>query len=116
LRTIHQSQASFNTAKNRYGTLKELAEAGYIQDKSYASGKAISGYIYSDSDVAADTYCVHADRESNGTADKDFNITEEGVVHFVESKTKGTVARGEGTPISAAASGEAQKASDAPKN
>lgn len=105
LKTIYGNQASYNAAKGRFGTLKELASAGYLLDQSYASGRPVSRYVYSDSDVSADTYCVHADRESDGSGDRDFNVTEVGVVHYVASKTRGTVARGEGTPITAAEGG-----------
>jgi hypothetical protein len=42
---------------------------------------------------------VHADRQNDGTANRDFNISEDGVVTYKESKTKGTVARGEGIPL-----------------
>ena len=100
LRSIHDSQAHFNSTKNKYGTLRELTDNGFIVDKTYASGKPINQYIYSDSDVSVDAYCVHADRQSNGSGNRDFNITEDGIIYAVEAKTKGTVARGAGTPIS----------------
>ena len=100
LRSIHQEQAQYNSSKGRFGTLKDLVDFELL-DKSYASGKPVSQYIYHDSDVSADEYCVHADRESNGSGDRDFNITEKGIVQYIKSPTKGTVARGEGTPISA---------------
>ena len=68
--------------------------------------------VYKDSDVTPDTYCVHADRASDSTANRDFNITERGIVHYIESPSKGTVERGAGTPIStaeAAGGGGAEK-------
>jgi prepilin-type N-terminal cleavage/methylation domain-containing protein len=100
LRSIHNSQAHYNSVKNKFGTLRELTDNGFITDKSYASGQPVSQYIYSDSDVSVDTYCVHADRQSNGSGNRDFNVTEDGVVYAIESPTKGTVARGAGVPIS----------------
>jgi len=99
LRSIHDSEAHYNSTRGQFGTLKALAEKGLI-DKTYASGRAVNHYIYTDSDVAADAYCVHADRMSDGSAYKDYNITEDGIVHFIESPTKSTVPRGQGTPIS----------------
>jgi prepilin-type N-terminal cleavage/methylation domain-containing protein len=107
LRSIHNSQTLYASTKGGFGTLKALAERGMI-DKTYASGKAINHYIYTDSDVAADAYCVHADRMSDGSAYKDFNITEDGIVHFIESPAKGTVPRGQGTPISGGEGAEEQ--------
>jgi len=97
LRRIHESQAQYNVTKGRFGTLKELVEDDLL-DKSYTSGKPISGYIYTDSEVSADTYCVHADREKNEIGERDFNITETGVVHYIKSDTKGTIPRGQGSP------------------
>lgn len=102
LKSIHDSQLHYHSVKGGFGTLRELTDEGFIADKSYASGKAISQYIYTDSDVSTDTYCIHADRVSNGSGNKGFNISEDGIVHFIESKTRGTVARGAGTPISSA--------------
>lgn len=104
LQNIHKSQAQFNGTRGRFATLKELADDDLLE-KSYASGLPINGFIYTDSDVTADTYCVHADRQSDSTANRDFNITERGEVRYVESKTKATVARGEGTPLATASTG-----------
>ncbi len=115
LRSIHNSEASFNSLKNRYGTLKELLEEELLTDKAYASGKPINQYIYTDSDVSTDKYCVHADRQSNGSGDRDFNITEKGVVHYIKSPTKGTVPYGEGTPISEQEAGTGQPTEETKK-
>jgi prepilin-type N-terminal cleavage/methylation domain-containing protein len=101
LQNIHKSQAQFNAVRGRFATLKELTDDDLLE-KSYASGQPVNGYIYKDSDVTADTYCVHADRQADSTANRDFNVTERGVVHYVESKTKGTIARGEGNPLATA--------------
>jgi len=102
LRSIHNSEAKYNSLKNKFATLAELVEIGDLTDKSYSSGKPINQYIFSDSDIGVDAYCVHADRQSNGSGTRDFNIAEDGVVYFIESKAKGTVAKGAGTPISSA--------------
>lgn len=111
LRRIHENEAQYNSSKGKFGTLKELVEDELLE-KNYASGKPISQYVYSDSDVAADTYCVHADRQSNGSAKKDFNITEKGIVYYIASATKATVPRGEGEPISSGDSSAVEKPAD----
>ena len=113
LRNIHNSQATFQGIRGRFATLKELSDDDLLE-KSYASGQPVNGYIYKDSDVSADTYCVHADRTSDSTGNRDFNITERGTVNYVESKTKGTVARGEGVPLATTGTGAEQPAGDQP--
>jgi len=64
LRTIHNYQAQYLTIHSRFATLEELAESLMI-DAVYASGRPISGYVYSSSDTTAETYCVHADRAND---------------------------------------------------
>src|SRR5581483_10694950 len=59
LRSIHNSQAQFRASKGRFGTLKELAGMGLIPPR-VLQGIPISGYIYSEANVSADTYCVCA--------------------------------------------------------
>jgi prepilin-type N-terminal cleavage/methylation domain-containing protein len=107
LQNIHKSQAQFNGTRGRFATLKELVDDELLE-KSYASGQPVNGFIYTDSDVTADTYCVHADRQGDTTANRDFNVTERGVVHYVESKTKGSIARGEGIPLATSGTGATQ--------
>lgn len=110
LRSFHAAEMAFKARKVRFGTLKELADDGLI-DPRHAGGRPIKGYIYSDSDVTESTYCIHADRQPNETThwysfiwddgpQKDFNITEDGEVSFIKSRTRGTVARGQGTKLS----------------
>ena len=111
LQNIHRSQAQFNGTRGRFATLKELVDDELLE-KSYASGQPVNGFIYTDSDVTADTYCVHADRQSDSSANRDFNITERGVVHYVESKTKATVARNEGVPLATTGQGTTQPAEE----
>ncbi|HZS04863.1 MAG TPA: hypothetical protein VFD58_08525 [Blastocatellia bacterium] len=98
LKTIHATEETFKSSKGRYGTLRELADARLI-DRIYVSGRAVNKYIFSDSDVSADTFCIHADREKSSASYRDFNITESGDVYYIKSKNKGTVPWGEGTPI-----------------
>src|SRR5262247_831395 len=63
LRTIHNNQAQYQATKQRFGTLKELSEAGQL-DANYANGSPVNGYIYTSSpEVTQDKYCVQATRQ-----------------------------------------------------
>src|SRR5262249_43035223 len=84
LRTIHYCQATFQATKQRFGTLKELSEAGCI-DSSYANGSPVSGYIYTSIEVTQDSYCVQATRQAPSTSSRDFNVIEDGAIRYVES-------------------------------
>ena len=95
LRTIHNYQAQYYGLHSRFATLEEMAASGMI-DAVYASGRPISGYVYSSSDVTAETYCAHADRANDKCGSRDFIVCEDGAIRFVESEDKGTVRRGEG--------------------
>jgi prepilin-type N-terminal cleavage/methylation domain-containing protein len=102
LRTIHNSQAQFQATKQRFASLKELSESGYI-DANYASGRPISGYGYtSASEATQDQYCVQATRQAAATASRDFNVIEDGTIRYIESKTPSPIAHGDGTPLSGA--------------
>jgi hypothetical protein len=107
LRTIYNSQAQYYAVRSRFGTMEELNAAGYI-DAAYANGSPTYGYVYSSSALTAETYCVHADRANDECGSRDFIICEDGIIRYSESKVKGAVKRGEGTPI-----GEAQNAGSA---
>jgi type II secretory pathway pseudopilin PulG len=98
LRTIHQNQLQFNAMTGKFGSLQELNQAGLF-DQAYLNGRSVNGYVYSASDVSNVSYCVHADRAKDGTSYQDFVICEDGIIYYLESKTKGTVKRGEGTPL-----------------
>ena len=102
LRTIHNSQAQYQAQKQRFGTLKELNEAGQI-DLNYANGSPVSGYMYtSAAEVTQDKYCVQATRQAPSTASRDFNVIEDGTVRYVETKSPGPIPHGEGTPLAGA--------------
>src|SRR5262249_52573671 len=98
LRAIHNNEMQFNTMNSRFTTLEELGEAGLL-DKNYGNGIAVNGYVYSSSGVSEKTYCVHAVRTAPAVASRDFVVCEDGIIHFVESKTPGLVKRGEGAPL-----------------
>src|SRR5262245_47589659 len=105
LRTVHNNQAQYSATKGRFGTLKELSEAGYI-DSNYSSGSAVSGYVYqSAAEATQDQYCVQATRQAASTASRDFNVIEDGTIRWIESKTPNPIAHGEGTPLSGVGTG-----------
>lgn len=99
LRTIHQNQAQYSAMRNRFASLKELNEAQLI-DSNYASGIAVSGYVYNSTEATADQYCVQATRQAPSTAYNDYNVIEDGTIRYVESKSPSPIPRGEGTPMS----------------
>ena len=102
LRIIHNSQALYKAKKGRFGTHKDLIEEGFL-DPSYAEGIPTSNYIYtSASEVTQDKYCVQATRQKPSVASRDFNVTEDGIIRFVESKTPRPVPCGEGVPLAGA--------------
>jgi hypothetical protein len=106
--TIHCAQTAFHARNGRYGTLKELADLEVIEPR-YASREPVRGYIYSDSEVTENTYCVHSTRQKDDSSYADFNITEEGAVHFIKSKTRGIVPRGAGEKLMTAEDDEQEK-------
>jgi type IV pilus assembly protein PilA len=109
LRTIHNSQASFQAQKQRFATLKELGETNQI-DSTFANGTPVSGYIYqSGPEVTQDKYCVQATRQAASTASRDFNVIEDGTVRFNESKSPNPIPHGEGTALAAAGAGPTTK-------
>jgi prepilin-type N-terminal cleavage/methylation domain-containing protein len=101
LGTIHTNQAQYHVMKGKFATLQELNEIQLL-DAKYASGNAISGYVYTSTEADSDKYCVQATRQSNSTAYKDFNIIEDGTIRQVESKSPNPVPHGAGTPLSGA--------------
>ena len=95
IQEIHRAEASYYSRKGKYTNLNDLVTEDSL-NKNYAEGKTITGYVYTTSDVSANTFTIHADRASDGDGFSDFNITEKGDVYKIENKTKGTVARGQG--------------------
>lgn len=109
LRTIHSAQAQFNAMKGRFGSLKELADAGLV-GANFASGSPVSQYRYTSTDAEADKYCIQATRISPGAADHDYNVIEDGTIRALESKTVNALPHGEGVPISDSGNTTAQPA------
>jgi type IV pilus assembly protein PilA len=100
LRTIHTNQAHFSALKQKFGSLKDLNEAGLI-DSNYSSGNPVSGYVYSSTEATPDKYCIQATRQTSSTAFKDFNVIEDGTIRFIESDAPSALPHGEGTPFGA---------------
>lgn len=97
LMEIHRAETKFYASKNRFATLTELAKEGMIQ-KEYAGSGTIKGYNFTDSEVTANTYTIHAVREHIGYGFRDFNMTEAGDIYYVENnRAKGLIPRGQGT-------------------
>ncbi len=118
LRTIHNLQAQFQESHNRLASLKELAKVDLISAR-IASGEPSAGYVYSDFEISANTYCVSATRvnlscwlglSTSISAYRDFVICEDGIIRGNETKTIRRLQRGEGVPISESSDGSAQPA------
>jgi prepilin-type N-terminal cleavage/methylation domain-containing protein len=114
LRSINNAEAQFNTTRNRFGTLKEMNEIGFL-DAQYASGNPISQYIYTSPVAESDKYCVQATRQTPGAAFRDFNVIEDGTIRALESKTVNALPHGEGAPIADTSAKPADGAADKPK-
>jgi hypothetical protein len=99
LRTIHNSQTEYHLIHKRFGTLKQLAEAGLLEEK-YANGQPVHEYIFSWADISAETDCVQATRSTRRKAYKDFIVCEDGIIRYWESDTPQRLNRGEGNSIS----------------
>lgn len=98
LRSIHNNQAQYQAMKERFGTLKDLNNVGLIEE-IYASGRTISGYQYSSSNITTDTYCVRAYRAYPKCNGRDFIVCEDGAIRFVETAAVTILNRGEGKPL-----------------
>ena len=113
LRTIHNAQAQFNAMKGKFGSLKELSDNGLV-GANFASGQPVSQYRYSSTDAEADKYCIQATRQTPGSADRDFNVIEDGTIRALTSKTVNALPHGEGVPISESEAGAAAPAGQKP--
>ena len=81
---------SYANTNNTYGTLSNLQAAGNI-DSSFITASVTtspkSGYVYKDSDVAANTYAVLAYRATSGAGTRDFGAIEDGALRENNSTT-----------------------------
>ncbi|HYE72018.1 MAG TPA: prepilin-type N-terminal cleavage/methylation domain-containing protein [Blastocatellia bacterium] len=92
LRTIATAEVTYMTNNNQYGTLAQLSASGTnLIDSAIAaastSGTAKAGYFYASegSLTATSAYAITATRSGLGSGDKDFIVTEDGVVRFATS-------------------------------
>lgn len=99
LRSIHNNQAQFQAMKDRFGTLEDLVSQGLL-DEAYKKGQPISGYIYSSTNVTAETYCVRAYRFYPKCGSRDFIVCEDGDIRYAESTSIKVLNRGEGLLLS----------------
>ena len=109
LRSIHNSEAQFNAMKGKFGSLKDLSDSGLL-GTNFSSGNPVGQYSYTSPVAESDKYCVQATRQSPGTAYRDFNVTEDGTIRFVEAKTVNALPPGEGQPIGDGETGPANNA------
>ena len=99
LQKIHRAEASYYSRKSKFTTLNDLVTEELL-NKNYGEGKVISGYTYTSADVTTNAFTIHADRDSDGSGNRDFNVTEKGDVYYIENKSaKGTVPHGQGQPL-----------------
>jgi type II secretory pathway pseudopilin PulG len=102
LKAIHGAQTLYQAQNGRFGTIKELADKELL-DPNFATGAPLSNYNYiSTVDASQDKFCVQATRQAPSVASRDFNIDQDGVIRYVESRTPSPVACGEGSPIAGA--------------
>ena len=90
MRTVVSGEFSYANTNNTYGTLANLQTAGNI-DSSFTTASTTtspkSGYVYKDSDVAANTYAVLAYRATSGAGTRDFGAIEDGALRENNSTT-----------------------------
>jgi type II secretory pathway pseudopilin PulG len=96
LEAIHQAEIRFNSQNGRYGTLRELADAGLIRE-SYAT-TPVGGYLYYDSRPSTEAYCIRAEPEHKTRGVMYFSVTETGVVRYMQGEINPALC-GEGTPV-----------------
>ncbi len=113
LRTIYQNEAQYHAMRGKFATLRELNEAKLL-DANYANGGSVSGYIYTSTEATQDQYCIQATRQNPSTAHRDFNVTEDGTIRYVETKTPAPIPRGEGSPLSETSTGSGSGADAQP--
>jgi len=114
LRTINQNEAQHHAMRSKFGSLKELQEAGMV-DANYANGVGVSGYVYNSTEATADKYCVQATRQTESTANRDFNVIEDGTIRYVEVKSPAPIPHGEGAPLSEAGASGSSTTGAAPQ-
>lgn len=98
LENLYLAESKFREKTKRFGTLAELANEGLV-GKPLANGQIIRGYKFTNTDVTATTFCLHADRAEHTSGFRDFHVTEQEEYRSIESQIKGTVPRGQGQDL-----------------
>lgn len=98
LENLYKAEFQFREKTKRFGTLAELANEGLV-GKPLASGQTIHGYKFTNSNITANTFCLHADRVENTSGFRDLHVTEKGEYRGITSEIKGTVPRGHGKNV-----------------
>ena len=97
LRAIAGAETQYFARNNKYGTLSELARAGFI-DASLVNGVERNSYVFREVKVSQDSFefCVEStDKVTTGQAS--YNVTQEFVIRYREGRVA-PVGRS-GTPI-----------------
>src|SRR5262249_6526298 len=83
LRTIHNSEMEFKRTNLRFARLEELADSSLL-DQMYVGENAVSGYIYSSSEVSEKTVGFPAVRAGCPVGRHDSVICEDGIFRLVK--------------------------------
>lgn len=95
LRTIASAQVTYSQNSNKYGTLKELAEASLLENIEPGTVKA--GYKTTILFADEKSYEVIAVPETPSSGGRSFYLSQDGVIHF--SKIQGVVATADDPPL-----------------
>jgi type IV pilus assembly protein PilA len=92
LRTVATAEVTYMTNNNTYGTLANLAATGSnLIDSSIpaasSAATAKGGYYFGSPTATTSAYVVNATRSGLGAGDKDFVVTEDGVVRYKTDTT-----------------------------
>lgn len=90
LRAISTSEATFLINQNQYGTLAQLQTAGLIDSGitlANTASSAKAGYFYTNGTCDGSEFTIQATRGAVTWGDKDYGITEDGVVRYVTNPT-----------------------------
>ncbi|NOT64178.1 MAG: hypothetical protein HOP19_28520 [Acidobacteria bacterium] len=98
LRTFHNAQAQFQAMKGHFGTLEELADSGLVS-LNYTLNRQIAGYVYVSVSATPETYCIRAMTANEKRSERDFNMTEEGLVRYHQNKESNATACGKGLSL-----------------
>ncbi len=98
LRSIAAAEITYFETHKRYGSLHELFRENLI-DGGFSEPIKLQYRFSIETTEEPPTFCVHADRVESSSGYRDLNISEDGIIRYIESNNKGSVARGAGTPV-----------------